>query len=630
MAPTTLRFLVAAALTLLCTLTPVVRAQMPAVAGQSLSNQASPSAFSIQIQAPDDVRELLLHHLDLQRYQVLVDLSDTEIQSLLTSAQQDATDLLGTLGYFSPEVHITLRQSEADAADQTGVAGAVGTGKVVHVNAVPGPQTRVRVVQLVLEGAIADAADAQEQRQSIQDLWSLASGEPFSQAAWDNAKDKALRLLLARRYPTARQVSSRAEVHPEMASADLELRLDSGAAYKLGSLEVQGNQRYSAELARRFARLQSGADYAQQQLVEAQQRLTDSGYYDSAYLSLDLGGDPAGATVYAQLKEASMQKAVFGIGASTNSGARVSAEHSYNQVPGIDWRAVNKVTLARDTKTFASDWTSQPGESLWRWAVSALFEQDKVSAIDVNTQRYRFGRFTTDTRLDQSYYLQFERTEAIYREVDQSSANEAVSANYAFALRRFDSTPFPSSGWGLGGELSAGTVLGPRQEPYTRVLLHARSYWPLGQSLPNLFARQHAGRMMYRARLGGVFVNNATSIPFNQLFLTGGDTSVRGYKYDEIGVTHNGILSSDSGRYVATASAEWQRPIVRNGVMTDWETALFVDTGAVANQVEAFSFKAGVGVGARWNSPIGPLQIDLAYDVATQALRLHLNVGFVF
>jgi translocation and assembly module TamA len=105
---------------------------------------------------------------------------------------------------------------------------------------------------------------------------------------------------------------------------------------------------------------------------------------------------------------------------------------------------------------------------------------------------------------------------------------------------------------------------------------------------------------------------------------------VRGYKYDEIGVTHNGILSSDSGRYVATASAEWQRPIVRNGVMTDWETALFVDTGAVANQVEAFSFKAGVGVGARWNSPIGPLQIDLAYGVATRALRLHLNVGFVF
>jgi translocation and assembly module TamA len=57
---------------------------------------------------------------------------------------------------------------------------------------------------------------------------------------------------------------------------------------------------------------------------------------------------------------------------------------------------------------------------------------------------------------------------------------------------------------------------------------------------------------------------------------------------------------------------------------------VFVDTGAVANQAEEFSFKTGVGVGARWKSPIGPLQIDLAYGVATQAWRLHMNVGFVF
>jgi translocation and assembly module TamA len=182
----------------------------------------------------------------------------------------------------------------------------------------------------------------------------------------------------------------------------------------------------------------------------------------------------------------------------------------------------------------------------------------------------------------------------------------------------------------VGAELSAGTVLGPKQEPYTRTLAHARLYQPLGQSETNLFARQHAGRMVYRAQAGGVIVDNATEVPFSQLFLTGGDTTVRGYKYQELGVTHEGVLSADAGRYVATASIEWQRPIVRNGLMTEWETAVFADTGAVANRIEEFSFKTGVGVGARWKSPIGPLQIDLAYGLATQALRLHLNVGFVF
>ncbi len=613
MANTPFRFHVAAALLLLSA---AVDAQpLDAASG---STGAAAEAFGIRIQAPDNISTLLERHLELQRYRVLVDLSDAEIQSLLTSAQQDASDLLATLGYFSPDIRITLEQPAGAAA------------KLVRIDVVPGPQTRVAAVNLVLLGAIADDEAAAEQRQSIRDLWSLASGEPFSQAAWDAAKGQALKLLVTRRYATATLLSSRAEVHPETATVDLELQLDSGPAYRIGSLEVEGAKRYSADLARRFARLQADTDYTQSAVVEAQQRLSDSGYYDSAYLSLDTGSDPAHAVVHAQLREATMQKAVFGIGATTDTGARWSAEHTYNQVPGMDWRVVNKVTVARDAKSFASDWTSQPGESRWRWAASALFEDDNVGEIELSNQRYRFGRFATDADLDQSYYLQLERTVAAYREIDQSSTNEAATANYAFALRRFDSTPFPSRGWGLGGEIAAGTVLGTKQEPFSRLLLHARAYQPLGQSLPNLFERQHAGRMVYRAQLGGVFVDNAVNVPFNQLFLTGGDTTVRGYKYQELGVTHDGILTAESGRYVATAGVEWQRPIVRNGVMTDWETAVFVDTGAVANRVEEFSFKSGVGVGARWKSPIGPLQIDVAYGVASQALRLHLNVGFLF
>jgi translocation and assembly module TamA len=38
----------------------------------------------------------------------------------------------------------------------------------------------------------------------------------------------------------------------------------------------------------------------------------------------------------------------------------------------------------------------------------------------------------------------------------------------------------------------------------------------------------------------------------------------------------------------------------------------------------------GSGVGLRWKSPVGPLQLDLAYGHAVQNWRLHLNVGFAF
>jgi translocation and assembly module TamA len=86
------------------------------------------------------------------------------------------------------------------------------------------------------------------------------------------------------------------------------------------------------------------------------------------------------------------------------------------------------------------------------------------------------------------------------------------------------------------------------------------------------------------------------------------------------------------GRYLAVASAEWQRPILVGGLSSDWESTVFVDAGNVADRAGTLGrdMAVGVGAGARWKSPVGPLQIDLAYGVKVQQLRLHLSVGFVF
>jgi len=104
---------------------------------------------------------------------------------------------------------------------------------------------------------------------------------------------------------------------------------------------------------------------------------------------------------------------------------------------------------------------------------------------------------------------------------------------------------------------------------------------------------------------------------------------VRGYAYRSIGSElANGEIAA--GRYLAVGSVEWQRPIVINDKLTDWESAVFLDAGAVADKPSALRAQVGVGAGVRWKSPVGPLQIDLAYGVATQRVRLHLSVGFTF
>ena len=137
------------------------------------------------------------------------------------------------------------------------------------------------------------------------------------------------------------------------------------------------------------------------------------------------------------------------------------------------------------------------------------------------------------------------------------------------------------------------------------------------------------GRIAMRAEGGAVLAKDSASIPATQLFRTGGDSTVRGYGLRDIGIQlPNG--ATGPGRYLAVGSVEWQRPILRGGLPSEWEHTLFVDAGAVADKPQNLRPSVGVGTGVRWRSPIGPLQADVAYGVKVKQLRLHLSVGFVF
>jgi translocation and assembly module TamA len=78
------------------------------------------------------------------------------------------------------------------------------------------------------------------------------------------------------------------------------------------------------------------------------------------------------------------------------------------------------------------------------------------------------------------------------------------------------------------------------------------------------------------------------------------------------------------GRYLVISSIEythWFAPT--------WGLAAFVD-GGNAWDGGGFHPVFGLGGGARFRTPIGPVRIDLAYGEAEKQWRLHFSVGFVF
>ena len=601
-------------------------APAPVQSSPQTAAQSSPQtlAFDIDIQAPPEIKDYLQRHMELQRYRELSDLDASELARLLSAAQSDVKDLLGTLGYFAPEIALAARDTPQNPK----------AARRVEITVQPGDAVKISEVKIDFEGAIAQDDAARGQRQAIRSNWTLRTGMPFTQAEWNAAKTQSLRLLTVRRYPVGQILTSRADIDPDANTAALSVTLDSGPTYQLGDLKISGTQRFDAELVTRLARLKPGADYDQTQLLEAQQRLSDSGFFDSVYVSLDTtAGSPLQAPVLIQLREAKLQKIVLGVGISTDSGPRLSLEHTHNQVPGIGWRAISKLSLDRATRSIGSELTSPPDESGWRWVTSALVQSQTSGSFDVNSQRLRLGRTKGGEQIDRNFYLQYDRVRvpapAGADAPGSPRSADAFSANYALTQRNFDSLPFPSSGYGLGAELGGGVTLGSNRQPYLRAQVRWLGLVSLAKVDSGARATLRAGRLALRAEGGVVLARTGAELPSTQLFLTGGDTTVRGYAYRSIG---NELASgaTATGRYLAAGSVEWQRPIVVNDKLTDWESTVFIDAGAVADKPGDLRAKVGVGVGARWKSPVGPLQIDVAYGVAVKKLRLHLSVGFTF
>jgi translocation and assembly module TamA len=583
----------------------------------SETQKARGDAFTVAVRAPDTVREYLERNLEIQRYRQLEDLGASEISRLMVAAEGNARELLGTLGYFTPTLTLELNETPGGKAPRE-----------VAITVAPGELTRVSDVQIGFNGAIADDPAAAAQRDAIRAAWSLHRGEAFTQLGWDNAKTVGLRSLTARRFPTGSVATSRAEIDADRGEAKLGVTYQSGPAYRFGPLQVHGVERYGADAARRLARVPTGADYDQQKLLDAQQRLASSGYYDSVFLTLDTEGtDPLTAPVIAQVREAPYQKVVFGAGFTTDSGPRVSVDHIDNQMPLLGWRAVSKLSLDRNTQSLGTEWNAIPDDGNWRNFGSGLLKSEDSGSYTVDSGRLRGGRSKAGDHIDFNYFLQYDY--ATNHGIDAPPSASALSANWGWTGRYFDDAGAPMRGQGLALELGVGSTLTGGNYPFTRAYARWLGVVPFGTVHSADGAQSRRGRIQLRAEAGAVLAQDQAQIPSTLMFLTGGDTTVRGYGYREIGtVRSDGQVVA--GRYLGVASVEWQRPFVYNGKITDWESAVFVDAGSVADQIGDLKMKVGVGVGARWRSPVGPVQADVAYGVDTRKFRLHLRFGFSF
>jgi translocation and assembly module TamA len=568
------------------------------VLGLALAPAAAYAKYKVKIEAPRDLRKLLEAHLDLARFADRDDLSDDEFRFLVSAVPRQVTDLLETQGYFTPAV--TTDERTVDGKQQ------------VEISVSPGPITEVSSVSLNLTGAVLTEAPARET--ATREAWTLREGDPFSQQAWDGAKDSALKALQAERYLGARITRSEARINPLTHKAALLVDFDSGPTFTLGALQIDGTRRYPAWIITNINPLNVGEIYSTARIDELQKEIQATPYFAS--VALDVGNDPTHpelTPIRLKVSEYPYQSMRTSVGFSSDTGPYIAGSYSFFNLADRAWVFNVIGRLERDQEAGSIQISMPPGRYGWINSALASYTRTDIEDTTINSLRVGVQRARVSQLYDYTYSLLF-YDDRLAQNVGPTTYSHALVPNWTWTRRNVDDLVFPRSGNLV--TVSAGFAVKQvlSEQTFARLYASGRQYFPIGKT----------DLLLLRLEMGGVFTSGSThEIPASLLFRAGGANSVRGYSYDAIGNNVSGSVLPT--KYLVTASSEYQHWFTR-----DWGSALFYDVGTATDTWSERRFYSGVGVGARWRSPVGPVNLDVAYGIQNHSWRPYLTLGIAF
>ena len=569
------------------------------------------------------------------------DLSARRLNYLLREAEAETREALEPFGYYSPTIVIqrsdrsvpegtddpstaaNARTATADA-DAGGNADARQRGSrslTVSIRIEPGKPVRVRGWNVGVEG---DAGDERSVRAAL-DGFAPRQGEVLDHSLYEASKSKVSRTLAGHGYFDADFAAHRVEVTRADYAADIDLRWTSGARYALGEATFTQTPKtiIRDELLQKLVGWTPGEAYDDAELERLRRSLVALDYFGLVEI-LPQPENAKDKVVPVQVNLTPAPRSIYtaGVNYGTRSGAGFSlgVERRYLNTRGH--KALAQIDYANKRKTATVQYRVPAFAWLDGWYTASLQAADEQTD-SLDTRRLEFvtsrsGQFNDHLNLVASMHVLRERWS--YFTLNRPSLDYQYASFYFPSLRAeyidVDNRLTPRRG--AGGTLTLRGGKGGTDGDAAFAQLHASAQWFHGFDADS--------RLIVRGEAGHTFTDELLALPPSLRYYAGGDRSVRGYGWREIGPRIRNSVGDTyalGAQNVVTASIEYERYF-----KGPWGAAVFVDSGS-AFDGKSPDMHTGVGIGLRWRSPVGPVRIDIARGLKSpdSPFTLHLNIG---
>ncbi|MBZ0114768.1 MAG: autotransporter assembly complex protein TamA [Thermoanaerobaculia bacterium] len=531
------------------------------------------------------------------------DLAEGRIRRLHQRAEAEIAEALAPFGYYRATVRSSLEREEASGAEW-----------IASYEVDPGPELRVNSFKLSLVGE----GSTDDEFERLVREFPLAEGDVLHQPGYEAGKATFENYAAFAGYLDARFETAQIRIDRRAYTSRVVMVFDTGPRFEFG--EVTFEQDFlEPDLLRGFVTLEPGDPFDLREVLKLQNTLSDSPYFARVEVIPDReAAEGRRVQLRVALTPSARQKWTAGIGYGTDTGPRGRLGLEVRRVNRRGHQAEGRILGSGIEQSFVADYRvpgSYPRTDVVTYSLGYRFLDTDSSQSETGIAGVGLTRSRGKWR--EAYGLTFQRED--FEVGLDSGISDLLIPSTSWSLTKADDRIFPRNGRHVEFRLEGAIEDVLSDTTFLRGRADAKYVRSLSSDV----------RVLARASVGLIETDAFRSLPPTLRYFAGGDQSVRGYGYQELGPQDEaGNVIGGEALVLASIEADYFF-YERFG---RWGLAVFYDAGNALDKL-SFDLKSGVGAGMRWLSPIGLVRADVGFPLESppgstgRDVTFHLTIG---